>query len=49
MQDLAYFTSHHLDYEVVYLSVESFVTREAAAVSLAACLDVAANEKTLVS
>lgn len=49
MQDLASFTSHHLAYKVVYLSAESFMTREAVKVSLADCLDVAANEKTLIS
>lgn len=49
MQDLASFTSHHLAYRVVYLSAESFMTREAVKVSFADCLDVAANEKTLIS
>lgn len=49
MQDLASFTSHHLAYKVVYLSAESFMTREAINVSFADCLDVAANEKTLIS
>lgn len=43
------FTSRHLAYKVVYLSAESFMTREAVKVSLADCLDVAANEKTLIS
>jgi len=49
MQDQASFTSHHLAYKVVYLSIESFMTREAVKISLADCLDVAANEKTLIS
>lgn len=49
MQDPASFTSHHLAYKVVYLSADSFMTREAVKVSFADYLDVAANEKTLIN
>lgn len=49
MQDPVSFTSQHLAYKVVYLSAESFMTRKPAKVSLTDCLDVAANEETLIS
>lgn len=42
-------TFHHLAYRVVYLSAESFMTRDAVKVSLADFLDITANGKTLIS
>lgn len=49
LQELGSFTSHHLAYKVIYLSAESFMTRDAVKVSLADCLDVVANENILIS